>query len=70
RSLQAPRPDEPYLTEGHDVIPKIEEALRRNKGKGDILYIMAIDIREAWFNKDNASRVRIAIFNCKILLLI
>ncbi|KAH7207891.1 uncharacterized protein BKA55DRAFT_681677 [Fusarium redolens] len=59
RSLQAPRPDKPYLTEGHNVILKIEEALRRNK-----------DIREAWFNKDNASCIRIAIFSCKILLLI
>jgi hypothetical protein len=70
RSLQAPRPDEPYLTEGHNVIPKIEEALRRNKGKGDMLHIIAIDIGEAWFNKDNASCIRIAIFSYKILLLI
>ncbi|KAH7230455.1 uncharacterized protein BKA55DRAFT_582871 [Fusarium redolens] len=71
RSLQAPRPDEPYLTEGHDVIPKIEEALGRNKGKGDMLRIMAMDIGEAWFNKDDASRVtRMAIFGCEILLLI
>jgi hypothetical protein len=35
-----------------------------------MLHIMAIDIREAWFNKDNASRVRMAIFGCEILLLI
>ncbi|KAH7268953.1 uncharacterized protein BKA55DRAFT_160 [Fusarium redolens] len=70
RSLQAPRPNKPYLTEGHDVIPKIEEALGRNKGKGDMLHIMAIDIRKAWFNKDNASRIRIAIFSYEILLLI
>jgi hypothetical protein len=55
RSLQVPRPDEPYLTEGHDMIPKIEEALRRNKGKGDILRIIAIDIGEAWFSKDNTN---------------
>ncbi|KAH7205815.1 uncharacterized protein BKA55DRAFT_586673 [Fusarium redolens] len=39
RSLQAPRPDKPYLTKGHNIIPKIEEALRRNKGKGNILCI-------------------------------
>jgi hypothetical protein len=47
RSLQASRPDKPYLTEGHNVIPKIKEALRQNKGKGNILYIIAIDIKEA-----------------------
>ncbi|KAH7200789.1 uncharacterized protein BKA55DRAFT_658188 [Fusarium redolens] len=52
------------------MILKIEEALRRNKGKGDMLRIMAIDIREAWFNKDNTSCIRIAIFSYEILLLI
>ncbi|KAK8140672.1 hypothetical protein G3M48_002788 [Beauveria asiatica] len=35
RSLQTPDPDKPYLTEGHDVIDMIEEALARDKkGKG------------------------------------
>jgi hypothetical protein len=70
RSLQAPRPDKPYLTKGHNIIPKIKEALRRNKGKSNILYIIAIDIREAWFNKDNTSCIKIVIFSYKILLLI
>ncbi|KAH7227212.1 uncharacterized protein BKA55DRAFT_527173, partial [Fusarium redolens] len=70
RSLQAPRPNKPYLTKGHNIIPKIKEALRQNKGKGNILYIIAIDIKEAWFNKDNTSRIKIVIFSYKIFLLI
>ncbi|RYC79817.1 hypothetical protein BFJ63_vAg17300 [Fusarium oxysporum f. sp. narcissi] len=48
RSLQTPDPDEPYLTKGHDVIDMIEEALARDKkGKGDILRMKAMEIRDA-----------------------
>ncbi|EXM31536.1 hypothetical protein FOTG_03314 [Fusarium oxysporum f. sp. vasinfectum 25433] len=48
RSLQTPDPDEPYLAKGHDVIDMIKEALTRDKkGKGDILRIKAIEIRDA-----------------------
>ncbi|KAM5522645.1 hypothetical protein FOXYSP1_16536 [Fusarium oxysporum f. sp. phaseoli] len=48
RSLQIPNPDEPYLTKGHDVIDIIKEALTQDKkGKGNILYIKAIKIRDA-----------------------
>ncbi|KAH7208411.1 uncharacterized protein BKA55DRAFT_485523, partial [Fusarium redolens] len=65
-----PRPNKPYLTKGYNVIPKIEKALRRDKkGKGNMLYIIAIDIREAWFNKDYTSYIRLVIFSYKILLL-
>ncbi|EXL84427.1 hypothetical protein FOPG_03053 [Fusarium oxysporum f. sp. conglutinans race 2 54008] len=47
RSLQIPDPNEPYLTKGHDVIDMIEEALARDKkGKGDILHIKAMEIRD------------------------
>jgi hypothetical protein len=35
-----------------------------------MLYIIAIDIREAWFNKDYTSYIRLVIFSYKILLLI
>jgi hypothetical protein len=30
RSLQAPDPDEPYLTKGHDVTRKIEQAIKKD----------------------------------------
>ena len=70
RSLQTPDPDEPYLTKGHDVIDMIEEALARDKkGKGDILRMKAIEIRDAWDHKDDTSRIRLALFGCEILLL-
>jgi hypothetical protein len=35
-----------------------------------MLYIIAIDIRKAWFNKDNTSYIKLVIFSYKILLLI
>ncbi|KAF5251526.1 hypothetical protein FOXYS1_14754 [Fusarium oxysporum] len=71
RSLQTPDPDEPYLTEGHDVINMIEEALARDKkGKGDILRMKAMEIGDAWDRKDDASRVRLAAFGCEILQLV
>jgi len=70
RSLQTPDPDEPYLTKGHDVINRIKEALARDKkGKGDILRMKAIEIRDAWDHKDDTSRIRLALFGCEILLL-
>ncbi|KAF6521518.1 hypothetical protein HZS61_015776 [Fusarium oxysporum f. sp. conglutinans] len=70
RSLQTPDPDEPYLTKGHDVIDMIEEALARDKkGKGDILRMKAMEIGDAWDYKDDTSRIRLALFGCKILLL-
>ncbi|SCO76924.1 uncharacterized protein FRV6_01136 [Fusarium oxysporum] len=71
RSLQTPDPNEPYLIKGHDVIDIIEEALARDKeGKGDILRIKAMEIRDAWDHKDDISRIRLALFGCEILLLI
>ncbi|EXL65324.1 hypothetical protein FOPG_18442 [Fusarium oxysporum f. sp. conglutinans race 2 54008] len=30
RSLQTPDPDEPYLTKGHDVTRKIEQAIKKD----------------------------------------
>ncbi|KAL9566945.1 hypothetical protein ACKAV7_008714 [Fusarium commune] len=70
RSLQTSDPDEPYLTEGHDVIDMIEEALARDKkGKGDILRMKVMEIGDAWDHKDDASRIRLAVFGCEILLL-
>jgi hypothetical protein len=30
RSLQAPDPDEPYLTKGHDITYKIEQAIKKD----------------------------------------
>ncbi|KAH7147261.1 hypothetical protein DER46DRAFT_486371, partial [Fusarium sp. MPI-SDFR-AT-0072] len=63
RSLQTSDPDEPYLTEGHDVIDMIEEALARDKkGKGDILRMKVMEIGDAWDHKDDASRIRLAVF--------
>ncbi|KAI8417531.1 hypothetical protein FOFC_00086 [Fusarium oxysporum] len=63
-----PNPDEPYLIEGHDVIDMIDQAIKEDGH--DKLYDMAMEIRKAWLHKDNTSRVRLAAFNCEILLLI
>ncbi|KAJ9414823.1 hypothetical protein QL093DRAFT_2449314 [Fusarium oxysporum] len=58
RSLQTPDPGKPYLIEGHD------------EDSYDTLRNIAIEIREAWLYRDNASCIRLAAFSCKILLLI
>jgi hypothetical protein len=42
RSLQAPDPDEPYLTKGHDVTRKIEQAIKKDNHSK--LYDIAIEI--------------------------
>ena len=57
RSLQTPDPDEPYLTEGHDVIDMIDQAMKEDGY--DKLRDMAIEIGKAWLHKDDASSVRI-----------
>ncbi|SCO77490.1 uncharacterized protein FRV6_01702 [Fusarium oxysporum] len=46
RSLQTPDPDEPYLTEGHDIINIINQAIKEDGH--DKLRDMAIEIRKAW----------------------
>ncbi|EXM17052.1 hypothetical protein FOTG_14686 [Fusarium oxysporum f. sp. vasinfectum 25433] len=68
RSLQTPNPNEPYLTEGHDVIDIINQAIKED-GYNKLRDI-AIEIGKAWLHKDNASRIRLAAFSCEILLLI
>ncbi|SCO78522.1 uncharacterized protein FRV6_02735 [Fusarium oxysporum] len=68
RSLQTLNPDEPYLTEGHDVIDMIDQAIKEDSH--DKLRDMAMEIGKAWLHKDDASRVRLAAFSYKILLLI
>ncbi|EXK33470.1 hypothetical protein FOXG_18385 [Fusarium oxysporum f. sp. lycopersici 4287] len=67
RSLHTPDPDEPYLTKGHDVTRKIEQAIKTdNHGE---LRDMAMEIGIDWGKEDDAGRVRLAIFGCEILLL-
>ncbi|KAJ9418020.1 hypothetical protein QL093DRAFT_2376356 [Fusarium oxysporum] len=68
RSLQTPDPGEPYLTEGHDVINMIDQAIKEDSH--DKLRDIAIEIGEAWLHRDNTSCIRLAAFSCKILLLI
>ncbi|SCO91260.1 uncharacterized protein FRV6_15388 [Fusarium oxysporum] len=68
RSLQTPDPDEPYLTEGHDVIDMIDQAIKEDGH--DKLRDMAMEIGKAWLHKDDASCVRLAAFGCEILLLV
>ncbi|KAI3575095.1 hypothetical protein IWW34DRAFT_793301 [Fusarium oxysporum f. sp. albedinis] len=67
RSLQTPDPDEPYLTKGHDVTRKIEQAIKKDD-HGE-LRDMAMEIGIDWGKEDDAGRVRLAIFGCEILLL-
>ncbi|KAG7404012.1 hypothetical protein Forpe1208_v015877 [Fusarium oxysporum f. sp. rapae] len=55
RSLQTPDPDEPYLTEGHDVIDMIDQAIKEDDH--DELRDMAMEIGKAWLARDDASRV-------------
>ncbi|SCO82575.1 uncharacterized protein FRV6_06788 [Fusarium oxysporum] len=68
RSLQTPKPDEPYLTKGHDIIDMIDQAI--NKDGHDKLRDIAIEIRKAWLHKDDASRIRLAAFGYEILLFV
>ncbi|EXL41485.1 hypothetical protein FOCG_16289 [Fusarium oxysporum f. sp. radicis-lycopersici 26381] len=67
RSLQTPDPDEPYLTKGHDVTRKIEQAIKKDD-HGE-LRDMAMEIGIDWGKEDDAGRVRLEIFGYKILLL-
>ncbi|QKD47989.1 uncharacterized protein FOBCDRAFT_212876 [Fusarium oxysporum Fo47] len=68
RSLQAPDPDGCYLTKGHNVTCKIEQAIKKDD-HGE-LRDMAMEIGIDWGKEDNAGRVRLAIFGCEILLLL
>ncbi|SCO84398.1 uncharacterized protein FRV6_08525 [Fusarium oxysporum] len=52
QSLQTPDPDEPYLTKGHDITRKIEQAIKKDD-HGE-LRDMAIEIRINWGKEDNA----------------
>ncbi|QKD52155.2 uncharacterized protein FOBCDRAFT_219553 [Fusarium oxysporum Fo47] len=52
RSLQTPDPNEPYLTEGHDVIDMIDQAIKKDDhGK---LRDMAMEIGIDWGKEDDA----------------
>ncbi|KAG5766266.1 hypothetical protein H9Q73_014353 [Fusarium xylarioides] len=73
RSLQfnpdKPDPSKPYLTEGHDVTYKINQAII-NKEDHNQLRNKAMEVVYVWEETDNTSCVRLAAFSCKILLLV
>ncbi|KAM0080466.1 hypothetical protein ACKRZS_007383, partial [Fusarium odoratissimum] len=71
RSLRPPRPNEPYLTEDHNVIRIIKRALSSAKQSNcDKLYVMAAEIGVAWMVEDDVGRVRLALFGCEVLRLV
>ncbi|KAH7190879.1 hypothetical protein DER44DRAFT_796126 [Fusarium oxysporum] len=71
RSLRPPGPNEPYLTEDHNVIRMIKRALERaEQGNRDRLHAMAAEIGVAWMVEDDDGRVRLALFGCEVLRLV
>ncbi|KAM0080806.1 hypothetical protein ACKRZS_007033 [Fusarium odoratissimum] len=71
RSLRPPRPNEPYLTEDHNVIRMIKRAfLSAEQSNCDKLYVMAAEIGVAWMVEDDVGRVRLALFGCEVLRLV
>ncbi|KAI3589069.1 hypothetical protein IWW34DRAFT_585016, partial [Fusarium oxysporum f. sp. albedinis] len=70
RSLRPPRPNEPYLTEDHNVIRMIKRALSSaEQSNRDKLYVMAAEIGVAWMVEDDVGRVGLALFGCEVLRL-
>ncbi|KAG5743955.1 hypothetical protein H9Q70_013335 [Fusarium xylarioides] len=73
RSLQfdpdKPDPGKPYLTEGHDVTYKINQAII-NKEDYNQLCNKAMEVVYVWEEMDDTSCIRLAAFGCKILLLV